>query len=129
MRLGQVERWHAVYDREKVATLVEAYKAGEAVPTVVCLHQGKNGLLVALSGVHRLAALDEVYGDACEIDELPDGLISVYDAEILCEGEDEDTVEAISRAFPPRGDVQDVIRAVLPFVDDTDAVALRTQLV
>lgn len=127
MLLGQIERWHKVDDMSKVASLVEAYRNGASVPTVIVLELSGQ-YATALSGVHRMAALCEVYGADRDVYDLPEGLVSVYDVEALCDGEDV-SWDIVGRAFPPRGDAADVIREILPLITDAaDALALRGQL-
>lgn len=125
--LGQIETWHTVKDAQKVADLVAAYKSGADIPPVIVLHAEGN-YPVAISGVHRIAALREIHGEGTRIEDLGRE-ISVYDPNDLCAGSSEDVRESVDRCFPPRGDAGDVARVLAEILaDERDAEALRGQI-
>ncbi len=127
MELSKIETWHKVNNAAKVAALVAAYQRGDKVPTVVVLDL-PGQYATALSGVHRMAALRQIHGDDCDVYDLPDGLVSVYDVVEMCDGESVDW-DIVGRAFPPSGDAADVIREILPLITDAaDNAALTDQL-
>ena len=114
-------------DAAKVQKLVEAYNAGEIVPAVVIIDYGS--ATFALSGSHRLDALQTIHGDEMTLEELEAlGLVVVEDAEELWENGTDAARKALDDLRNGHaGEMAEIIVALFDGLYDNSKEALEDQ--
>ena len=124
--LGNIAGWHDVQDPAKVEALAQAYRDGADVPPVVVIE--RDNMAVALSGVHRLAALVEVH--KVDADAYETGHIHGWDWDQLYRSattdEQREALELLLQPSRWSGDMP--ITCLLPLLDDEDRAALADQV-